>query len=130
MLAEKTNVPVGQQRIIFCGRELNASGRPLKHSGVGVNRMLTIHMVARRGELLRQRNSTKSRKKTARVRPTVINFADDGPIFPAIPTAAAAATHSSDSGDSFVINLVDDSPIAGRSRRRRERNWGEEATIQ
>ncbi len=128
MLAERTNVPVGQQRIIFCGRELNASGRPLKHSGVGVNRMLAIHMVARRGELLCQKKSTKSRKKIARVRPTVINFADDEPIFPVIPTAAA--TRSGDSGDSFVINLVDDSPIAGRSRRRRRKgNWGEEVTV-
>ncbi len=124
-------MPVGQQRIIFCGRELNASGRPLKHSGVGVNGMLAIHMVARRGELLHERNPPKSRK-TARARPTVINFADDGPIFPVIPTAAAA-THSDDSGDSFVINLVDDSPTAESDRRRRRRrkgNWGEEATIQ
>ncbi len=109
-------MPVDRQRIIFCGRELNASGRPLKHSGVGVNGMLAIHMVARRGEL--QRNSTRSRKKVPRERPAVINFANDGPIFPVIPNAA---TGSADSGESSVINLVDDSPVAKVHRRRGRR---------
>ncbi len=84
--------------------------------------MLVIHMVARREEHP-QRNSTRRSKRAVRARPDVINFADDEPIFPVIPTAA---TGSGDSCDSLVINLVDDSPIAKGSRRRRGRrnHWG------
>ncbi len=110
-------MPVGRQRIIFCGRELNASGRPLKHSGVGVNGMLAIHMVARRREL-HERNSIKSRKKVALKKPVVLNFANDGPIFPIVPNSA---TSSARSGESSVINLVDDSPVAKGCRRRGRR---------